>query len=350
MAKSRKTAKPPKHRHFVASHPPSGGRISLLRVLSLATIILLAIAITQVATAWRLVSMPNGNTTQVTGRQQTTLGSLRKRANCFSGVILTVVAHQDDDLLFMNPHIEKAISSHACIRTVYITAGDDGRSARYWQSRERGIEAAYAFMYGMPSKWTSVAATVAGHPVEVAYLTGEPQIALTFLHLPDGNITGTGFSSHQDETLNRLREGSIRRIHTVDGSTSYTRNQLILALRAIMTTDIPDQINTQAYTAKIMSSDHSDHQAVGYFTDQAQKMYTTKHSLAFYLGYQLNGLPLNLSDADIYKKAEIFSVYSQYDATICTNQPDNPCPDENTYSNYFAREYAMQSPAAKHKH
>src|SRR5579875_1841597 len=41
--------------------------------------------------------------------------------------VMNIVAHEDDDLLFINPRIAQAIDQQACVRTVYVTAGDDGR-------------------------------------------------------------------------------------------------------------------------------------------------------------------------------------------------------------------------------
>jgi hypothetical protein len=39
---------------------------------------------------------------------------------------LDVVAHEDDDLLFMNPDIQHDIRAGVCVTTVFLTAGDDG--------------------------------------------------------------------------------------------------------------------------------------------------------------------------------------------------------------------------------
>src|SRR4051812_7558258 len=57
-------------------------------------------------------------------------------AGCTSGATLTIVAHEDDDLLFRNPDIGREISSGRCIETLYVTAGDANSGPTYWQSRE----------------------------------------------------------------------------------------------------------------------------------------------------------------------------------------------------------------------
>ena len=42
------------------------------------------------------------------------------------GPTLAIVAHEDDDLLFITPGVLRAIRSGSAVRTVYLTAGDDG--------------------------------------------------------------------------------------------------------------------------------------------------------------------------------------------------------------------------------
>lgn len=50
--------------------------------------------------------------------------------------VMNIVAHQDDDLLFMSPALLNNIQAKHCIRTVYLTAGDAGSDPAYWLNRE----------------------------------------------------------------------------------------------------------------------------------------------------------------------------------------------------------------------
>ncbi|WP_041709460.1 PIG-L family deacetylase [Advenella kashmirensis] len=54
------------------------------------------------------------------------------------------VAHEDDDLLFMNPDIFDTIRAGGCIQVVYLTAGERGEGVGYMSQRENGVRAAYA--------------------------------------------------------------------------------------------------------------------------------------------------------------------------------------------------------------
>jgi LmbE family N-acetylglucosaminyl deacetylase len=66
---------------------------------------------------------------------------------------LIFVAHEDDDLLFMNPDLMTRIRAGALIQTVYITAGDKDKGPDYWISRETGVKKAYAYMANVPNVW-----------------------------------------------------------------------------------------------------------------------------------------------------------------------------------------------------
>ena len=260
---------------------------------------------------------------------------------CEKGVALSVIAHEDDDLLFMNPDVANAIKSGKCNRTVYITAGDDGQPADYWQGRELGVKAAYASMSHRDDSWQSTKGVISGHEFEVATLNGVPSIALVFLHLPDGRISGEGFLSDRGESLRKLRTGSIQSIHAISGKTSYTSDELIQVLAAIMNFDNPDTINTQAFGPELKEGDHSDHQAVGYFTDKARHSYRGDYTFLMYLGYQAGHMPINLSPADITIKRAVFATYQQYDTSICKGLVG--CRGAYTYANYMQRQYVYKT-------
>src|SRR6266852_3026889 len=78
----------------------------------------------------------------------------RAASGCTLGTTLNIVAHQDDDLLFLSPHLLHDVQAGRCVRTVFVTAGDGGGGAGYWQTRENGPKAAYAEMNGVPNSWT----------------------------------------------------------------------------------------------------------------------------------------------------------------------------------------------------
>src|SRR4029079_10422235 len=66
--------------------------------------------------------------------------------NVASCVDMYFVAHQDDNLLFMNPDIATSIQSGNHVITVHLTSGSAGDGQAVLIAREHGILNAYAFM------------------------------------------------------------------------------------------------------------------------------------------------------------------------------------------------------------
>lgn len=78
----------------------------------------------------------------------------RAAVGCQGGSIY-FSAHPDDDLIFMSPDLLHDVQENACVRTVYVTAGDAGLGEAYWRNREVGTRAAYAEMAGVANSWTA---------------------------------------------------------------------------------------------------------------------------------------------------------------------------------------------------
>ncbi len=106
---------------------------------------------------------------------------------------LYMVAHEDDDLLFMSPDVPESIRAGHTVRTVYLTAGDAGKTSAYWKDgREAGIREAYALMAGVDNSWTESVDTVQGKPAYRFTLVGNQRVSVVFLRLPNGG-SGDGF-------------------------------------------------------------------------------------------------------------------------------------------------------------
>lgn len=263
------------------------------------------------------------------------LVSLRDRATCNQSVVLNVVAHEDDDLLFMNPDIQADISDGRCLRTVYMTSGDAGQDAAYWTGREQGAKAAYAAMYHVENAWRDVPQLLNGKLVQVSYLADVPQIALVFLRLPDGNINGNGFAATANESLYKLLGAQISAIRGLNGVT-YSSAELTSALYSLMLTDTPGYVRSFNPDGQA-AGDHADHAAVGAFTSRAAAAYTSLHTLAMYAGYPDARLDPNLNETQITNKQAVFLAYAPHDGAVC--QTAEACAASATYGNYLARQY-----------
>jgi hypothetical protein len=258
------------------------------------------------------------------------------------------VAHQDDDLLFMNPDLYHEVQAGDCIRSIYVTAGNDGLGQYYWLSREEGSEAAYSYMLGIHTVWVEKIVELANHEyVSIANPRGNSKISLIFMHLPDGNLQGQGFSSSNYESLQKLKNGSISVINSVDKQSYYTSSQLVSALSTLMNVFQTTAINTQAGVIGQKFPDHSDHLAVNWYVKQAYKLFETQKyanqvtiPIKYYIGYPVREMPANVSGSDLTEKENIFLAYSKYDGHVC--QTLQACLQTPTYNGYLTRQY--QSP------
>ncbi len=265
--------------------------------------------------------------------------------SCSGPTVMNIVAHEDDDLLFMNPDTMNSIKTGDCVRTVYITAGDSGFGSGYWLLRERGSEAAYAKMIGVNDVWIERIVSLSSHAyITVATSKANPKISLIFMHLPDGGIHGDGFAPSRFESLSKLYNNNIKSIQSVDNQSTYTSAELTGSLTSLMHIFQPAEIRTQSDYVSNVYPDHSDHMTVGRFTNRAYNVFETEQynnevyiPIKYYIGYPIHDMPANIGDADLNAKTAIFITYSQYDGSVCDSVEQ--CSHEATYGSYLARQY-----------
>ncbi len=245
-----------------------------------------------------------------------------------------IVAHEDDSLLFQSPDLLQDIRSGRCVRTVFLTAGDDGKPEEYWIEREAGAEAGYARMAEVADAWEPSSIQEDGHPIRLETLEAEPRVTLVFMRLPDGGYpAGEGFSP-RFESLMKLWNGAESSITAVDGSTTYDYQGLIETLTAMMTSFQPQWIATQNYNGTFGDGDHPDHVATAKFTQAAQDLYTAPHQLIGYEDYETSSEEANVSPALLIEKEAAFTAYSEYDE-VCTEGSE--C--ETEYERWLERQY-----------
>lgn len=265
---------------------------------------------------------------------------------CDAPTILNVVAHQDDDLLFMNPDLAHDIKAGHCVRTIYMTAGDAGDNKFYWLGREQGSEAAYDYIDG-PDKdiWVQRIVKLSAKAfISIANPRGNSKVSLIFMRLPDGGIHGTGFKASHYESLERLNAGAISQVHSIDGSSVYTSSELTAALTALMRVYRPSGVHMQSTSflgvdGKSKYPDHSDHTAAGRYAQRAYNQFEGFHEtpIKFYLGYPIHELPENVGGKDLEEKEKTFLNYGKFDKSVC--QTLKECENTPTYSAYLRHQY-----------
>ncbi|MFJ9648323.1 PIG-L family deacetylase [Streptomyces sp. NPDC101206] len=252
---------------------------------------------------------------------------------------LVGVAHQDDDLLFISPEVQRLIRARCAVGAVYLTAGDAGRSFTgdpYVRRREQGVRAAYARMAGVPDRWRRADLTVRGRSLVSFVLSGRPDVRLVFLRLPDGFPKGVGSPRYSGQSLLKLFRGQIAAITPVDGSASYTEEELTLTLSEVIGLRHAERVLTLDYDSATFGlgpprpADHSDHEMTGRFFRKAAFRAPARPVVTPYVGYGLPLLPANLTARQRRDKEAVYAAYVA-DAGCFTT----PCPSGFTLSRSF---------------
>jgi hypothetical protein len=202
-----------------------------------------------------------------------------------------VVAHEDDDLLFMNPDIARSIAAGNRVVIVHVTTGDlpvasvesfgDQQDppdfTRYWIDRERGILNAFTAMargpdaalptYApagvLPEGWTAQLIDVAGvrMPEYDLVATSGQTIAAVFMRLSDFQLQGAwndwpGASGQRggaalsdgDTITDGCGDPAICPLGTVIPSQLVTREQLIETFTGLLARFDVDSVSAQDAT------------------------------------------------------------------------------------------------------
>ena len=259
---------------------------------------------------------------------------------CRGRPVVTVVAHQDDDLVFMNPDVLHDVEAGRCVHTVFLTAGDAGLGPDYWRAREDGAKAAYASMARVPSRWRDEDVSVAGKSMHRATLGG--QVSLVFLRLPDG-FAGQGSVTYGNESLQKLWERRVPVVHSVDRRTTYTRSELIGTVRRLLQDLRPEVVRLHTHQLRnprigSRGADHHDHVAAGYFGYEAQRPLAAGHRVMTYVGYPTRQLPSNVRPEDVHRKRHAFYAYAAHDRLVRCK--DNASCAGQPYDQWLTRQYA----------
>ena len=231
---------------------------------------------------------------------------------------LFLVAHQDDDLIFMNPMIHRSIDSGEKFTTVYLTAGDAGLEDRsYWLGREEGVRAAYSKM-GVKA-WREMGFEYEGRVLK-GYESSDARVWLVFFRIPDGGCYDEACTP--SKALEQLWEGKSKSVKSIDGEYSFSRIELVKALKDLMDYSDAVTISTHDPFGWIAGCDHVDHYYCGLFGIEAAGILGA--DLRLFRGYSCDLLPPNLNVEDIKEKKRVFKAYAEHDPFI-TKPLDRLC-------------------------
>jgi LmbE family N-acetylglucosaminyl deacetylase len=231
--------------------------------------------------------------------------------------IVQIVAHQDDDLLFMNPDIATNINNGYQTTTIFVTAGegvvkvdDDPTPSpeEYAAQRQAGARQAYAAMAGVSGCaldsaapggcWAGSSPFFSGHLVQLFTLIGAPHIQLVFLNLPE----------HADErylggaALTKLRENPSLETDSLTMENApaqhYDQGEVVGVLHTLLESYSATLVRAQDPAHDLdLYPDHDDHLAATWFADKAVERYSAAHPrvlLEHYRDYNIKDVPANL--------------------------------------------------------
>ncbi|MFJ7998353.1 ricin-type beta-trefoil lectin domain protein [Streptomyces sp. NPDC096310] len=264
--------------------------------------------------------------------------------------VLVGVAHQDDDLLFVNPEIRRTLRAGCSVSTVYLTAGDAGhpfRESYYVRSREDGVRAAYAEMAGTADRWKRDDVVLGDRRLLSYTLAAGADVRLTFLRLPDGLPRGSGTTTNRHQSLLKLFRGEIRTIRPVDAERAYTEGELLTTLTELADREKARRVRTLDYdnhsfghhdTRTVDHSDHSDHAVAGRYFRRAAYDAADRPPVTPYLGYSMSLLPANLTPGQKKTKEAVFETYYRHRGCVPRKCPAY-LPYGAGYRNWVGKEY-----------
>ena len=229
--------------------------------------------------------------------------------DCHAGSLITVVAHLDDDLLFVNPGISDKLAAGWCVTTVHLIGGANGANFDYVKLREKGTRLAYARMAGVPDEWIESTVDFAGKPVHQMLLKQQPRVKLLEVRLPGGGVRGgrvpLGLLWDKGQSIETYPLNA-------DGSNvvKYDRASLIATVRAMLTPA------TEIYTLNpdtVPFIEHPDHIYAARITRIAAQGLGRDIPIGYHVTYPTGGLPKNLSAADTQKKRDDVASYFAID-------------------------------------
>jgi LmbE family N-acetylglucosaminyl deacetylase len=244
---------------------------------------------------------------------------------------LSIVAHEDDDLLFQSPELMETVRSGRPSLTLFVTAGEANGDLvsreHYAAERQAGIRAAYAEAAGVADDWNRSTAAHAGRVIEIAELDGRPDVQVMFVCLPDG-----GDSLHPD-ALPGLLQDPTRVEPTIlpDGSPvaqtfAYRQDDLLAVLVAVMAEFGPTVVRiADTSPAADLTGDHGDHIAVARFARLAIAVHEAggaRVTLIEHRGYNIQPMPTSLSPGRSAEKAAIFQAYRDHDVNAVGSPPE----------------------------
>lgn len=243
---------------------------------------------------------------------------------------LNIVAHLDDDILFMNPDIAYDIDAGDTVWVVYLSASQDDTietpDMTYVSKRIVGVRAAYAVAAGIASpNWTYQVMPFGNKQIATNTLQG------TNLHLAFLYIRAANYNDNCGDLFRLLHDRNFTAT-TVDGSSMYTEAGLTSTLRSMISSLNPAFIRTEDTNGYAQGvTDNIDHTSAAVLataadTDSSGATIVPRYEYLGYLDQQVNtvppgyvqdvGMAPNLAASAKQQKTQIWQAYYPNDPAL----------------------------------
>jgi LmbE family N-acetylglucosaminyl deacetylase len=231
---------------------------------------------------------------------------------------VNIIAHPDDDLLFMNPDIASDIQANKQTWMLYLTAGNTTTGSGgyvYADQRIVGLRAAYARAAKVANNWDfSYLVLPSGRFLVTNTLHDKPTVRLiwTFINAAHGG--------DPDGDLKRMWDTPAFVAHPIDGRASFTKATLISIIKEIIDQVVVgpnDFIRVLDVWGKQLN-DHIDHQHAGLFSASANVNASGKviKRMDSYFGYAATTMPATNVGYWLTEKTDIWSAYRAIDSAF----------------------------------
>jgi LmbE family N-acetylglucosaminyl deacetylase len=227
---------------------------------------------------------------------------------------LSLVAHPDDDLLFLNPDIASDLPSGAETWVVYLTAGNlsPGPGGEpYADQRINGLRAAYARAAKVPANqavWDFQLITLpSGRQLASNQLRQAPHVRLVWTYINAANGADNG-------DLYRMWADPAFVAHPIDTRPSYTKAQFIAMLKELVEHLQPEFLRITDPSGQEIG-DHIDHAYAGKFAATANLDIDGQcvRRMDAYFGYAAANFPPNSAGYWFDEKLAIWRAYKPFD-------------------------------------
>jgi LmbE family N-acetylglucosaminyl deacetylase len=204
--------------------------------------------------------------------------------------LLMIVAHPDDDMIFMQPQLANALA-RGSVTTVYVLSGDPVHGLDRAQQRFSAVMTAYAHA-ARAREWDCGYLNVAGFAVHHCRLR-DRAVSMIGLDLPDG-----GRYEAREESLLHLVENSVSSLPGLGPlGGRVTRDGLVAVLAELVVATSPRELHTLDIAAT-HGDDHPGHLAAASFALWGAASANFAGTMISHRGYNVAGEAVNLSDED----------------------------------------------------